>query len=74
MFLLNDMDDYLVRRHAAEVAAAKVATSHAARLAHLELAGRYLAASLNEQSVEAHLKTRLYCVEGDGPLLEPRPR
>jgi hypothetical protein len=69
MFLVNDQADYLAKRHAAEVAAAKTATSRAARLAHLELAGKYLAASLKEQSVDAHLKTRLYCVGGGGPLL-----
>jgi hypothetical protein len=41
MFEIKDRSAYFVSRHEAETAAAEAATTHLARIAHLELALRY---------------------------------
>ncbi len=41
MFAMKDRSAYFVSRHAEETAAAEAATTHKARVVHLELAMRY---------------------------------
>lgn len=48
---------YFANRHAAETAAAKTATSHAARLAHLEMALRYSLLAAQECQSESVAET-----------------